>query len=125
MPPGIPERYGNSQDQATVKDQSSLPYLKHLERILTIEIKVDQNEQGSRPDDGRQDRIEEEVRHVFKRNPFSFCIQDGDDQANDKTEGEEETVSINVEAAQSEKNGRHKCKLEVGSLELKVKNLKL
>ena len=110
MPPHIPDRNCNSQDQATVKDQSSLPYLKHLERILTIEINVDQNEEESRPKDGRKDGVEEEVRHMFKRNPLFMCFQNGEDQSDDETESKEETVSIDVQAAQSEKNGGHNKK---------------
>lgn len=40
-------------------------------------------------------------------NPFFLRFQNREDQPNDKTEGEEEAVSIDAEAAQSEKNGGH------------------
>jgi len=48
---------------------------------------------------------------MLKGNSFFSCFQNGKDQPSDKTEGEEETVSIDAQAAQWQKDGKHNQKL--------------
>ena len=55
---------------------------------------------------------------MFKRNPLFMCFQNGEDQPDDETESKEETISIDVHAAQSEKNGGHNEGLGVTSYRL-------
>jgi hypothetical protein len=70
-------------------------------------LKVNQDKEGSRSYDGGQYDTEKEINRSFKGDPLFPASPGSMKKAQDKTDGDEEPVSINVQTAQAKKDGIH------------------
>lgn len=86
-----------------------------MKGIVAIVLKVDKDKEGSRSYDGGQYDTEKEINHSFKGDPLFPASPDSKKKPQDKTDGDEEPVSINVQTAQAKENGIHFLKSQISN----------
>jgi len=84
-----------------------------MKGIIAIVLKVDKDKEGSRSYDGGQYDTEKEINHSLKGDPLFSASPGSMKKAQDKTNGDKEPVSINVQTAQAKKDWKHSSEFRV------------
>jgi len=79
--------------------------------MVSIVLKMDEDEEGSRPNDGGKDHPEKEFHQFFERDSLFPGPSEGQPKAYDETDGNKDPISIKGDIAKAKKDGMHQFKI--------------